>query len=112
MKKILATFTLIASTSTVAHELNTELCDVDLAGGVYISQERIEFTQQERTLYSIEGHDTLVVHHQEVNLAKAQRALVADYARRIRALVPELRKVAGEGLSLTAKGIDVAFNDC
>ena len=115
MKKLTAaSVTLISATlisaPVSAHDINSDACDVNLETGMYINHEVIEFTKNDKVLYKIVGENTLVVSGEEVSLAAHQEALVADYADSIRAVVPEVKGIAIEGIALATEGVNLAFN--
>ena len=111
MKKSAAVILTLISAPIWAHDINSDACDIDLDAGMYINQEVIEFTKNEKVLYKILGENTLVVDGKEVSLAAHQEVLVADYANSIRSVVPEVKTIAIEGVSLATEGVNLAFNE-
>ncbi len=111
MKKILAGALLLASTPILAHDVNTDSCDVDLNAGVKITTNSIEFSKNGESLYQIVGRDGLIVDGEAIMLSSSQAALVQDYSNSIRAVVPEVKSIAIEGIALATEGVNLAFNE-
>lgn len=111
MKTAIATAILLAtatvSTLTFAHDNS---CDVDLQAGVAINQDSIAFTQNNKLAYKIENQQ-LYVGDQFIPLNSEQQQLVNHYADEIRALVPEVKAIAMEGLDMASEGVNLAFNE-
>jgi hypothetical protein len=100
----------ILSKSVFAHES----CDVELDAGVTINESFIEFFDQDKkqqTLYKIDSDNNLVVAGDSVSLNNDQQDLVEQYASNIRAMVPEVRNIALEGVDLALEGVNLAFNE-
>jgi len=111
MKNILASALLLTTMPLMAHDLNSDSCDVDLNATVKITKADIEFSKHGKSLYQISGQDGLIVNGEAVVLSSSQAALVADYSNRIRALVPEVKTIAKEGIALASEGVTMAFNE-
>ncbi|MFD2166225.1 DUF2884 family protein [Thalassotalea euphylliae] len=111
MKKILAGASILLTSSVFAHDFNTDSCDVDLNGRVKMTTEALEFGDDHNNSYKIVGRDTLFVNGEEVALNGAQEDLVGEYASNVRALVPEVKTIAIEGIGLAKEGIDLAFTE-
>ncbi|MCW8832670.1 MAG: YggN family protein [Colwellia sp.] len=111
-KKSLLAVTLLAtlsSASVMAHNS----CDVELEAGVNISKNSIEFFNEKNKdiLYRIDNDESLFVAGQAVDLNDEQQALVSQYSASIKAMVPEVRTVAIEGVDLAVEGVNLAFNE-
>lgn len=109
MKAILATAALLVSASALAHE--TETCDANIHGGVSINQHVIEFSQHKKPLYKIVDDEHLYVKGESIYLDADQQALVRQYSKDIKALVPAAKKVAIEGIDLAVDGVNLAFSE-
>ncbi len=108
MKTTLATAVLFVCTSTLAHDTS---CDADIHGGVSIQQNVIEFSQHNKPLYKIVEDQFLYVKGEEISLDNSQQALVSQYSKSIKAVVPQAKQVALEGLDLAVEGVNMAFNE-
>lgn len=107
MKTLIATGLVLASTSVFAHDNS---CDINLRGGVEITPQAITFYQHKKTLYTITAQNQLVIDHQTVALTAEQQTLVNQYQQKIRTVVPEIGKIAVEGVELAMNGVSIAFN--
>jgi hypothetical protein len=112
LPKTLIAVTLISvfiSKALYAHDS----CDVDLEAGLTINESKLEFFDSEnkgQTLYTIDSNYNLTVHGEDVSLNSEQQALVEQYSSSIRAMVPQVRHIAIEGVDLAIEGVDLAFN--
>ncbi len=103
----------ITSTSLLAHES----CEVDLTAGININSQHIEFFavndhEQNKpaiSMYKIVDDNQLIVGDKTVNLTAEQQLLVQNYAGSMRALVPQVKTLAIEGVDLALEGVDLAF---
>lgn len=107
MKKILLATALFTSTAALAHDNN---CNIELNADVEISPSHIAFSKNDQPVYQINDDTVLLVNNKEVSLDDQQQALVTEYSESIRAMVPEVKAIAIEGISLAQDGIDLAFN--
>ena len=113
LPKTLIALTLISvfvSKALYAHEF----CDVDLKAGLTINESKLEFFESKnkhKILYIIDNNHDLTVRGQEVSLSAEQQALVEQYASSIRAMVPQVRHIAIEGVDLAIEGVNLAFNE-
>ena len=113
LPKTLIALTLISvfvSKALYAHEF----CDVDLKAGLTINESKLEFfdsKNKHKILYIIDNNHDLTVRGQEVSLSAEQQALVEQYASSIRAMVPQVRHIAIEGVDLAIEGVNLAFNE-
>ena len=102
----------ITSTSLFAHES----CEVDLTAGISINSQHIEFfavndeqTKPAISMYKIVDDNELIVGDKAVSLTAEQQLLVQNYASSMRALVPQVKSLAIEGVDLAIEGVDLAF---
>jgi len=113
LPKTLIVITLISvfvSKALYAHDS----CDVDLDAGLTINESSIEFfdpDNNQHVLYSIDKNYQLTVRGDNVALNDEQQVLVEQYSTRIRAMVPQVRNVAIEGVDLALEGVNLAFNE-
>ncbi len=103
---ILAT---LSSASVLAHDS----CDVELEAGFNINENSIEFFSEKskNTLYKIDNDETLIVDGETIDLDDEQQALVIQYSTSIKAMVPQVRTIAIEGVDLALEGVNLAFNE-
>jgi len=88
-------------------------CDVDLEAGLTINESKLEFFESENkdhVLYAIDSNYNLTVRGEDVSLNSKQQALVEAYSTNIRAMVPQVRHIAIEGVDLAIEGVNLAFN--
>jgi hypothetical protein len=91
-----------------------DTCDVDLDAGVTINESSIEFfapDKNKQTLYKIDEDNNLIVQGDYVSLDDEQQAMVEQYSSNIRAMVPQVRSIALEGVDLALEGVNLAFNE-
>ncbi len=91
-----------------------ESCDVELDAGVTINESTIEFfdpDKKQQTLYKIDDDNNLIIGGDYVSLNNDQQALVEQYSSNIRAMVPQVRNIALEGVDLALEGVNLAFNE-
>ena len=116
MKTILATTLLLASSAAFAHN-STNDCEVDIHAGVSIAQHKIEFFKQGsdhkkgKSLYSIVDDNNLFINGTKVSLTASQQSLVHEYSTSIRAVVPEVKSIAIDGINLAMEGVSIAFGE-
>ena len=110
-KTLLTTTLLVAFSATNALAHNS--CDVELESGMKINSNTIEFfaEKSKRTLYTIENDETLIVDGDVIDLDSSQQALVTQYSSSIKAMVPQVRNIAIEGVDLAIEGVNLAFNE-
>lgn len=102
--------TLFSSTALYAHDS----CDVGLEAGLTINESRIEFFKSEKkdqVLYVIDNKNNLSVSGKSVALNSAQQALLEKFSTSIKAMVPQVRNIAMEGVDLAIEGVNLAFNE-
>lgn len=105
--KSLMLFTLVViAGSAVAGEG----CNLQVEAGLRISPGTLEFYDKHKSVYQIKDHHYLVVDGKQLDLDGAQQALVAQYDQRVRALVPEVRGMALDGIDLAVVGVTTAFD--
>jgi len=109
-----AAFTLFVSTNLYAHDA----CDIELDTGVTLNETTLEFfnasentENKKHVLYAIKNDHSLIVHGQKIELNDHQQRLVTKYAKDIRAMVPQVRTIALEGVDLALEGVNLAFNE-
>jgi len=108
MKTLLASAILLATSSAYAHDS----CDVELDMGLNISKNTIEFlSDNDQLRYKIINNETLMIGGEELSLTDSQQSLVTDYSNSIRAVVPEVKTIAFEGIDLAVDGVNMAFNE-
>ena len=102
-------FATLSSASVMAHDS----CDVELEAGFNINENTIEFFNEKskNILYKIDNDETLIVAGDSIDLDDEQQALVTQYSTSIKAMVPEVRNIAIEGVDLALEGVDLAFNE-
>ena len=113
MKTLIATALMMASTLTYAHDnsFSSEACNVDLNGGINISDTEIVFSKNKSSLYTIANNDTLLIKGKEVTLTSHQKSLLRDYSSHIRDVVPEVKSIALDAIDLAIDGVNLAFNE-
>jgi len=113
LPKTLIALTLISvfvSKTLYAHES----CDVDLEAGLTINESKLEFFESEnnnQVLYAIDNNHNLTVRGEDVSLNAEQQDLVEQYSTSIRAMVPQVRDIAIEGVDLALEGVNLAFTE-
>jgi len=99
----------LSSTSVYAHD---DSCDVNLNAGFSIDEGRIEFLDEENnSLYKIMNDEKLIVSGEHIDLTSNQQLLVHEYSTNIRALVPEIKSVAIEGVDLALEAVNLVFTE-
>jgi hypothetical protein len=113
MKTLIATAILIASVSATAHahSIQNNNCNVELNAGIHINNEFIEFSRNDKVLYTIEGQSNLIVNNENVYLSKEQENLIAKYSNSIRDVIPEAKGLAIEGIAMASEGVNLAFDE-
>lgn len=109
-----AVFAIFVSTNLYAHDA----CDIELDTGLTLNETTLEFfnpsenaENKKQILYKINNDHSLIVHGQEIDLNDHQQALVTNYAKSIRAMVPQVRTIAIEGVDLALEGVNLVFNE-
>jgi len=116
LPKTLIAITLISVFSSkliYAHDSH-ESCDIDLEAGLTIDESKIEFfdpDNNKQALYSIDTDNNLEIDGENIYLDSSQQLLVEEYATSIRAMVPQVRSIAIEGVDLALEGVNLAFNE-
>jgi len=113
MKSLITTAILLSSSTVFAHDTNfsTDSCDVELDAGIRISKSAIEFSQNDKAIYKIVNNEELYVAGEKISLSNAQQSLVTDYSTSIRAVIPEVRTIAIDGINLAVQGVNLAFDE-
>jgi len=113
MKKILATALLVATSGVYAHDssFDSDSCNVELNGGIKINKDFIEFFKNDNSLYKITDNEILTINGQELSLSASQQSLVTEYSTSIRAVLPEMKNIAIDAISLATDGVNLAFNE-
>lgn len=91
-----------------------DTCDVELEAGLTLNKSKLEFFESDSShevLYSIDNAYNLTVQGEEVSLNSEQQGLVKQYHTDISAMVPQVRKIAIEGVDLALQGVNIAFNE-
>lgn len=107
MKLAIAAVVLLAATWAHAKDA----CDLELEGGLRITNTTLEFTGGDKPRYKILNDQTLVVNGHPLNLNQQQQLLVKQYASGIRALVPEVHQLTLEGVDLASEAMDLVFQE-
>lgn len=107
MKLVMAMVFLLASTFVQAKGG----CDVELEGGLRITNQALEFTEGDKTRFKILNDQILIVDGRALNLDSHQQALVAQYAGSIRALVPEIHQLTLDGIDLASQAAGLVFQE-
>lgn len=113
MKTLIASAILLASSSAMAHDIDisNDQCNIDLNAGVRISADKITISQHDKTVFSINNNQDLIIDGQKQSLTNYQASLVKDYSESVRAIVPEMKEVASEAIDLAMDGVNLAFNE-
>lgn len=103
---------ILVSTNSFAHDSShaNHLCDVDIHGGVSISQSEVEFLKNNKSLYKIVNNSSLMVNDEEV-LTPSQQAIIAQFSTDIRSLLPQAKNLATDALTLASEGVNLVFNE-
>lgn len=112
MKTLLAAL-ITVSTSTFAHDssFSSDSCNIDINGGVRISQLEIEFFKNDNHLYKIIDNDSLIAKNYKVSLTPSQQSLISQYSYSIRELIPQTKSLATDALTLASDGVNLVFNE-
>ena len=111
MKLIIIPSILLFSASVLAHNnFSSQSCDVELNADIRVTQKTIEFSQDDTTLYQIIDDKNLYAAGDNIKLSKSQQRLVTEYSENIRAVMPEIKAIALEGIDLAIQGVDLAFD--
>lgn len=103
--------TLLATFSSVT-VVADDACNVELTAGVTMNEETIEFFNEKskNSLYKIADDKVLIIDGDVIDLDEQQQALVTRYSKTIKAMVPEVRAVAIEGVDIAIEGVNLAFD--
>lgn len=105
--------TAIISSFISAPLLAETSCNVNLTGQMSIDKSTIEFfneDQNKQSLYKIVDNKQLLINGEELDLTSKQQALVTNYSKSIKELVPQVETVVVEGVELAIDGVNLAFN--
>lgn len=106
MKTLIASVLLLAAGSASAHNS----CNLELDAGVRITDDSIEFYDEDQQTYKIVEDQLLVVKGQVLKLNQMQQDIVTSYAASVRAAVPEVRSMALDGIDLAIEAITITFD--
>lgn len=106
MKILIASVLMLAAGSAAAHNS----CNMELDAGVRITDDSIEFFDEDKQAYKIVEDQYLVVNEKALTLNQSQQEAVGHYAASIRAAVPEVRGMALEGIDLAIEAITITFD--
>lgn len=106
MKTLIASVLLLAAGSAAAHNS----CNLELDAGVRITDDSIEFYDDDKQIYKIVEDQYLVVKGKTLKLAQSQQEAVEHYATSIRSAVPEVRGMALDGIDLAIEAITITFD--
>lgn len=108
----------VASIFTSATLYAHDACDIKLDAGFTLNTTSIEFfnsnqdsDNKKEILYKIDNDHSLIVRGKAIDLDEHQQALVTQYATNIRAIVPQVKTIAIEGVDLALEGVNLAFNE-
>jgi hypothetical protein len=107
MKSLMSFVLAVAASSAVAGEG----CNLQIDAGLRVSPQVLEFYDQDKAAYQIKDGRYLVVDGKPLSLDAAQQAIVAQYDRQVRTLVPEVRGMALDGIDLAIVGVTAAFDE-
>jgi len=111
MNKLLTTAVLIMTTSTATIAMAHESCHIDFDGGVSINESSVAFNQHNKPLYKVVDDELLYVNGDVISLSSSQQALVTQYSKDIKAIVPKVKRVALEGVDLAVESLNLAFDE-
>jgi len=106
MKTLIASVLLLTAGSATAHNS----CNLELDAGVRITDNSIEFYDENKQTYKIVDDQYLVVKGRTLTLTQVHQDLVASYAQSIRSAVPEVRGMALDGIDLAIEAITITFD--
>ena len=106
MKTLIAGLLMLTAGAAAAHDS----CHLELDAGLRITEDSIEFYDENDPLYKIVDDQYLVVNGQPLKLNPTQQDAVALYASSIRAAVPEVRDMALDGIDLAIEAITLTFD--
>lgn len=112
MMKILLTGMLLLSSNALAYSSSfSGVCDFDVKGGVRISSSEIEFLNKNEPLYKIVNDNILIVNNKEITLNTSQQKLVSSYSYEIRGLLPQIKTLTTDAITLASEGVNLAFTE-
>lgn len=113
MKNIFTPSVLVLATSLLIPNVYAHnSCDVELEAGIKISKKSIEFLDSDKkSLYKILNDEALIVDGETIKLNSNQQSMVTEYSANIRAVVPEVKDIALDAISLASDGVNMAFNE-
>lgn len=112
MKALFVGLVLISSNSFAHDSSHTrDSCNIDINGGVSISQSNIKFLKNDKSLYKIEKDHSLIINGEEVSLTSSQQSIITQFSTDIRALIPQAKNVATDALTLASEGVSLVFNE-
>ncbi|WP_331346216.1 DUF2884 family protein [Cellvibrio sp. UBA7661] len=85
-------------------------CNINVQGDLSISKEAIRVAEEGRPVYEITRNHTLLVDGVAVALDDEQTVLLARYESQLRALVPQVKGVAVEGINMAATALSIAID--
>lgn len=106
MKTFIASVLVLTAASAAAHNS----CNLELNAGLRITDNSIEFYDEDRQTYKIVEDQYLVVEGQKLSLTRPQQNAVEGYAASIRNAVPAVRGMALEGIDLAIEAITITFD--
>jgi hypothetical protein len=107
MKLIVASILLLVVFSAQAKQA----CDLELQGGLRITQTALEFLKGDKLQYKIVNDQVLWVKDRPMVLDAKQQVSVRQYAAGIRALVPEVHQLTLEGVDLASDAVGTVFQE-
>lgn len=84
-------------------------CDIDLNYGVVVNDDQLRVLKEYFTLYQINHQQQLFVGGNWLTLDDNQAAMVADYAKGLHAVVPQVTLLATSGIDLAAETVQQMF---
>ena len=104
--------TLIGSFISASAYAHDNSCNIHLDAAFSIDKNKIEFLDDDNhSLYKIINDETLIVSGETIQLTLDQQSLIHDYSTSIRALVPEIKSVAIEGVDLALEAVNLVFTE-
>ncbi|MCJ8320197.1 MAG: YggN family protein [Colwellia sp.] len=113
MKNIFTISALVLATSLSMPKVYAhDSCNVELESGVKISTKSIEFLDSDKnSLYKIINDEVLIVDGKAIDLNSSQQSMITEYSTSIRAVVPEVKDIALDAITLASDGVNMAFNE-
>lgn len=105
--KFLISLVLVLAVSSAA----AEQCNVQIDTDLHVSPQLLAFYDKDKMLYQIQDGRHLLVDGKSLELNSAQQELVMQYDQQVRALMPEVRDMALDGIDLAILGVTTVFDE-